>query len=162
MKFKTENIIQPNGRAALLVCPLWESFDPTALVRELKELLAEGRALSDKLGSVEKHTFASLVLASEEFEEQVRRLWSPAMHLNNVMQTDALREASEAGAALLSEYQSDIGQHEGLYNAYIAYKKSAEYQTLGDAEKKIVDDIIDDFNRSGVGLSEEKKLDSKS
>lgn len=157
MKFNTQTFVQPNGVTAFLSYPLWESFNPQTLVTELTELLAQGRLLADALANAHEHTFASLVLVSEEYGERLGRLWGTAMHLNNVMQTDELRMVCEEGSMRISEYQSDIGQHEGLYRAYVAYKKSAEYQKLGDAEKKIVNDTIDEFNRSGVGLSLEKK-----
>lgn len=157
MQFNTQILVQPNGATVLLSYPLWESFDPKTLVAELTELLARGRQLADTLANTHEHTFSSLVLASEEYDERLRRLWGTAMHLNNVMQTDELRVACEEGSMRISEYQSDIGQHEGLYRAYVAYKKSAEYQKLGNAEKKIVSDTIDEFNRSGVGLPPEKK-----
>ena len=157
MNFKSLAITQPSGMNALLTYPLWESFDPTTLISELREHLTKGRALADALVQNPTHTFASLVLASEEFDENLRRLWGTASHLSNVLQTDALRDARKEGTTLISEYYSDIGQHEGLYRAYVLYKESEEYHTLGSAEKKIIDDTINNFKRSGVDLPKEKK-----
>ena len=157
MKFSTRTIEQPNGILATLSYPEWGSFDSATLILELKRLLDEGRTLANILAKMDTHTFASLVLPGEEYDEHLSRMWGTAMHLNNVMQNDALRAACEEGTMLISEYQSDIGQHEGLYNAYVTYRKSTEYETLPSAEKKIIDDTIDAFERSGVGLPDEEK-----
>ena len=157
MQYKTHSIDQKIGISAFLTYPLWESFDPASLVPELRLFIDEGRAFADALGKKKEHTFASLILASEDHDERLGWLWGTAMHLNNVAQTDLLREACKEGTQLLSEYMTDIGQHEGLYHAYLAYRGSGEYRTLGSAEKKIIDDAIDAFERSGVGLPKEKK-----
>ncbi len=157
MKFESQAIVQPSGTKAVLTYPIWEGFDVKTLIQELSEYLKNGRAFADAIAQKESHTFASLVLAGEEFGEEMRRLWGTAMHLSNVLQTDELREECKKGTVLISEYYSDMGQHEGMYRAYVAFKNADEYQTLGSAEKKIIDDTIDDFKRSGVALSPEKK-----
>lgn len=157
MKFNTQTIAQPNGTTALLTHPMWEGFDVNTLIPELTEYLSRGRAFADAIAQKESHTFVSLVLDGEEFGEEMRRLWGTAMHLSNVLQTDELREECKKGTVLISEYYSDMGQHEGVYRAYVTFKNGEEYQTLGSVEKKIIDDTIDDFKRSGVALSPEKK-----
>jgi len=75
-----------------------------------------------------------------------------------VVSSDELREAHDACLPLLSEYGTWVGQHEGLYNAYVAIKASDEYANLDEQRQKVIDNAIRDFTLSGVALpSEEKK-----
>lgn len=157
MKFRSQTITQEGGARATLVLPLWETFDPKTLIPELRQHLHKGRLLADLIAKEATPTFASLVVAQEEYSEHLGRLWGTAMHLSNVLETDELRLASEEGTMLISEYYSDIGQHEGLYRAYVTYKEGEEYGTLDDTQKKIINDAIRDFERSGVNLPAAKK-----
>ena len=58
---------------------------------------------------------------------------------------------------LLSEYSTWVGQHEGLYNAYLSLKNSPEFATYSVAQKKAIENALRDFELSGISLSEEKQ-----
>ena len=68
-----------------------------------------------------------------------------------------LRDAYQACLPLLSEYSTWVGQHKGLYNAYLALKNSPEFATYSVAQKKAIENALRDFELSGIGLSEEKQ-----
>ena len=78
-------------------------------------------------------------------------------HLNSVKNSPELRDAYQACLPLLSEYSTWVGQHEGLYNAYLALKNSSEFAAYSVAQKKAIENALRDFELSGIGLSEEKQ-----
>lgn len=83
--------------------------------------------------------------------------WSPISHLNSVMSSDRLREVYKAGLPKLTRYWTELGQNADLYNATLELKKCAEYEQLGEAEKREIDNDLRDFELSGVALSADKQ-----
>ncbi|OGZ05423.1 MAG: hypothetical protein A2942_03595 [Candidatus Lloydbacteria bacterium RIFCSPLOWO2_01_FULL_50_20] len=150
----------PNVEKLYFTLPDWSTFDPEASLKELESLFILGRKLADEDAKKESHTFASLIGASEDFQEKISRVLGPFGHLNAAMQTNAIREGYKKATSLVADFGSDIAMHKGLYRAYLRYRESAEYQTLDAEKRKIIDDVIEDFELNGVGLSpkEKKKL----
>jgi oligopeptidase A len=157
MKFDTTTEIGANDEQLLLSLPDWTTFDGETTLKELEELFVRGRKEADDDAANPTHTFASLVGKSEDFAEEVARIFGPLGHLNGAMQTDAIRDANEKAVALYTDFASDIGTHEGLYRAYLRYREGDEYVTLGAEERKIIDETIEDFELAGVALSPSKK-----
>ena len=145
------------GEKLFFTLPDWSTFDAKASLKELEALFALGRRLADEDAKKEVHTFASLIGASEEFQEELNRVFGPLVHLNMAMQTDEIRDVNKKATALYADFGSDIGMHEGLYRAYLRYRKGEDYQTLGAEERKIVDDTIENFELAGVGLPPKEK-----
>jgi oligopeptidase A len=103
------------------------------------------------------YSYANVVARLEEVDDTLSKMWSPVSHMNSVVSSDGLREAHDSCLPLLSEYGTWVGQHEGLYNAYVSLKQSDEYHELDEQRQKVVDNAVRDFTLSGVALSGEKK-----
>ncbi|NIV29833.1 MAG: oligopeptidase A, partial [Anaerolineae bacterium] len=72
------------------------------------------------------------------------------------MNNPELREAYEACLPKLSDYATEMGQNERLYQAFEAIHASDEYKTLNVAQQKVIDNALRDFHLSGVALPETK------
>ena len=103
------------------------------------------------------YSYANVVARLEEVDDTLSKMWSPVSHMNSVVSSDGLREAHDSCLPLLSEYGTWVGQHEGLYNAYVSLKQSDEYHELDEQRQKVVDNAVRDFTLSGVALSGDKK-----
>lgn len=86
------------------------------------------------------------------------RIFSPVSHLNSVKNSPELREAYEQTLPLLSEYSTQVGQHEGLYKAYRDLRDGDHYAELNTAQKKSVDNALRDFELSGIGLPKRSRF----
>ncbi|MFA7835717.1 oligopeptidase A [Aeromonas dhakensis] len=111
--------------------------------------------ISDVLAQREPHTWDSLIAPLEEVNDRLSRIWSPVSHLNSVLNSEALREAHDACLPLLSEFQTYVGQHEGLYQAYLALSESDDFPLLSAAQRKEIQNTLRDFRLSGIGLPAE-------
>ncbi|UXB10030.1 oligopeptidase A [Aeromonas dhakensis] len=111
--------------------------------------------ISDVLAQREPHTWDSLIAPLEEVNDRLSRIWSPVSHLNAVLNSEALREAHDACLPLLSEFQTYVGQHEGLYQAYLALSESDDFPLLSAAQRKEIQNTLRDFRLSGIGLPAE-------
>ena len=111
--------------------------------------------ISDVLAQRDPHTWDSLIAPLEEVNDRLSRIWSPISHLNAVQNSEALRAAHDACLPLLSEFQTYVGQHEGLYQAYLALSESDDFPRLDDAQRKEILNTLRDFRLSGIGLPAE-------
>ena len=111
--------------------------------------------ISDVLAQRDPHTWDSLIAPLEEVNDRLSRIWSPVSHLNAVLNSEALRAAHDACLPLLSEFQTYVGQHEGLYQAYLALSQSDDFPLLSGAQRKEIQNTLRDFRLSGIGLPAE-------
>ncbi len=108
-------------------------------------------------GKESAYNWSNLVHPMELIDDRLNRRWSPVSHLNSVLNNDSWREAYANCLPKLSEYATEIGQNKALYLAYCSIKKGAEFSSLEQAQKKIIDNAIRDFELSGVALEDDKK-----
>ena len=73
------------------------------------------------------------------------------------MNSPELREAYNRCLSKLSEYHTEIGQNEDLYQAYLSIRDSAQFAELTVAQQKSIEDSIRGFQLSGVDLDSDKK-----
>ena len=122
--------------------PPFSKIKPEHVEPAIDALLAEGRqAVADLLAATTEYSWDNFVQPLEALEERLGRVWSPVSHLNSVMNSDELREAYNACLPKLSDYGTEMGQHEGLYRAFKKIADSDDYALLDTAQKKIIDDV---------------------
>ncbi len=63
-----------------------------------------------------------------------------------------MRAAYNACLPKLSAYHTELGQHQGLYQAYQHIANGPEYARLDAAQRKVIDDALRDFRLSGIAL----------
>jgi len=147
-----------NPLLAMTGLPPFSAIAPEHVEPALDHLLAENRAqLQQRLDAGGPYTWDNLVEPLEHLEERLSRVWSPVGHLNSVMNSEALRGAYNACLPKLSDYATEMGQNEPLFQAFRAIAEGDEYQRLNAAQKKVIDNALRDFRLSGVDLPPEKK-----
>ncbi len=138
--------------------PSFSKIKPEHVEPALDALLAESRqVVEDLLAATTEYSWDNLVQPLEQMEERLGRVWSPVSHMNSVVNSDELREAYNACLPKLSDYATEMGQHEGLYQAFKQIADSVDYERLDKAQKKIIDNAMRDFRLSGIDLSKDKQ-----
>ncbi len=120
----------------------------------IDELLTRNRKRIAELTDDASVSGWTLVAELEQLNDELAQAWSPVSHLNAVMNSDAWREAYNACLPKLSEYWTELGQHQGLFQAFEALADSDEYQQLSPARRKVVNNALRDFRLSGIALPE--------
>ena len=136
--------------------PPFSQILPEHVEPAMDQVLAECRAGVDKLLSeVEKPGWANFIEPLEVMNERISRTWSPVSHMNAVVNSDELRDAYNACLPKISEFSTEMGQHEGLCQAY---KDVLENEPdLDPAQRKLIENALRDFRLSGIDLPEDKK-----
>lgn len=138
--------------------PPFSAIKPEHVVPAVTEALNDCRATVEKVvAQGAPYTWESLCQPLAEVDDRLGRIFSPVSHLNAVKNSPELRQAYEQTLPLLSEYSTWVGQHEGLYQAYLNLKEGDSYVGLDLAQKKAVDNALRDFKLSGIGLPQEKQ-----
>ena len=138
--------------------PPFSQIRPEHIEPAIDQALAESRAQVEQLLAANQHyTWDNLVQPLEEAEERLGRIWSPVSHMNSVVNSDELRAAYNACLPKLSDYATEMGQHEGLFHAFKQIAAGPEYEQLDTAQKKIIDNALRDFRLSGIELPKDKQ-----
>ena len=119
----------------------------------IPQMLQENRAAIEDLIARGDYSWDGLMQPLERLENRLAKAVSPVAHLHAVTSTDDWRAAYEALLPELTAYASDLGQHEGLYRAIKSLRDSAAYATLSASRRKVIDDALKNFERSGIGLA---------
>ena len=139
--------------------PPFTAIQPQHVEPAIDEVLNDNRvAIARLLDGGQVHTWSNLVEPLEELADRLRRAWSPVGHMNSVVNSPELRTAYNACLPKLSDYATELGQNEDLYQAYQAIADGDEWSRLDTAQKKIIDNALRDFRLSGVALPSDKKV----
>jgi oligopeptidase A len=138
--------------------PAFSAIKPEHVKPAVEQLLTESRKQVELLlESNTQYTWDNLIEPLETMDDRISRAWSPVSHMNSVVNSDALREVYNECLPILSEYGTEMGQHEGLYKAYRQIADGEEYTRLDMAQKKVIDNALRDFRLSGIELDQEAR-----
>jgi len=138
--------------------PRFADFQPALVAPAVDQLLAENRALIERIAAPEvAPTWPGFVQPLEDANERLHRAWGVVSHLNGVMNSPELREAYNANLPRITQYYTELGQHEGLFARFRALKADPGFGSLTRAQKKIVENELRDFRLGGAELPPEQK-----
>lgn len=132
--------------------PAFSRIRPAHVEAAIRAVIDESRVrVEEILAAAQPPRWDNLVIPLEALDHRLARVWAPVGHLNAVQNTEALRQAYNACLPLLSDYSSEIGQHEGLFRAFERVL-AEEGDELGPGQRKILEDALRDFRLAGVAL----------
>jgi oligopeptidase A len=137
--------------------PPFSAIKAEHMVPAIEHLLERNRARIAELVEQPMTDWQSLVGEIEHLNDELAQAWSPVSHLNAVRNSDEVREAYNACLPKLSEYFTELGQNEKLYQAFEAFSASDAFQTLSAPQKKVITNSLRDFRLAGIGLEKEKQ-----
>ena len=138
--------------------PLFSQLQIAEIEPIVKQTIADNKALIEqKLAELDTYTWDNFVAVLDEADDHLGKLWSPISHMNSVVSNDELRAAHDACLGLFSEYGTYVGQHQGLYEAYLSIANSSDFSELTGAQQKVIENELRDFKLAGIALSEEKQ-----
>ncbi|MBL4851321.1 MAG: oligopeptidase A [Gammaproteobacteria bacterium] len=138
--------------------PRFDEIEPQHIEPAIDHLLTQQREQIDALLKRDiTPTFENFVRVIDAMSERLNRVWSPVSHINAVVNSPALRQSYNNCLPKISEFFTELGQNEALYQAYKTVAQSDEYQQLDVAARKMIDNALRDFRLSGVALEADKK-----
>src|SRR5690606_12150318 len=129
--------------------PRFDRIRPEHVEPALRSTLDAQRAAIAEAERVERPDIEWLARL-ERIHDEVRRVWGPVSHLNAVVSTPPLRDAYNAGLALVTELNTEVGQNEALYARVLELERTLPAERR--VERELVAQALRDFRLSGVAL----------
>jgi oligopeptidase A len=125
------------------------NFKPENIVQSIENMTKKGFKV---VSSAEKGgNWDEVITATDNFECELGRLTSVNSHLNAVMFSDEFNAQYEQTLPIITNFYSDISSNKALYTAY----KNLKNTDLNEQQQHILQESIDGFELSGVGLEGE-------
>jgi oligopeptidase A len=138
--------------------PRFSDFKPEHVSPAVDTLLAENRALVQRLAAADvAPTWTDFVEPMEDANERLGRAWGQVGHLNAVMNSPELREVYNANLPKITQYYTEISQHQGLFDKFKRLSSSAEFARLTAAQRRIIENELRDFRLGGAELASDEK-----
>src|SRR6202165_3157149 len=138
--------------------PRFSEFKPEHVSPAVDTLLADNRTLVERLAAPDvPPTWQDFVEPIEDGNERLGRAWGQVGHLNAVMNSPELREVYNANLPKITQYYTEISQHQGLFDKFKRLRNSDEFARLTGAQRRIVENELRDFRLGGAELSSAEK-----
>lgn len=138
--------------------PPFEQFKADQIVPAMTEIIDTSKArINELVEKTTEPTWDTLIEPISELDERLDNAWAVFGHLTGVKDSPELREAYSQALALLTDYQSWLGQHDGLFKAYKQIAQRDDFSTLSTAQKAAIEQALRDFRLSGIDLNENDK-----
>ena len=136
--------------------PRFGELKPEHVAPAVDELLAAGRRTVERvLGATV--TWDAFVAPLEDANERIGRAWGQVAHLHAVLDSPELREAYNANLPKVTQYWTELGQNEALFEKYKQLAASPSFGSLPASRKRIVENALRDFRLGGADLPPGKK-----
>src|SRR5436305_15276073 len=118
--------------------PRFGELKPEHVAPAVDALLAEGRATIERaLGA--PVSWDSFVAPLEDANERIGRAWGQVAHLHAVLDSPELRDAYNANLPKITQFWTELGQNQHLFEKYKLLASSPEFGKLSKARQKIIE-----------------------
>lgn len=139
--------------------PLFNQILPAHIAPAIEYVLDTNRkqiiALLNNIGDVP--TWENFVEPLSRLDHNLSNVWSTVSYLSSVMDTPELRAAHDTMLPKLSEYYTELGQNEDLYQTFVTIEQDPHFKDLNIAQQKVIRDELRDFRLLGVHLKPAQK-----
>jgi oligopeptidase A len=145
---------------SLLTDSVRPDFDAIAITDfepAIEQVLKENRQLVSDLIAKGVDSWDELAFPLEEADDHLNKVWAVISHYNSVLNSDELREIYKRIIALLTDYNTELGQNFELYQAYQRLADRDDFSSLSQAHQQSIKHILRSFKLSGVGLHDAEK-----
>ena len=136
--------------------PRFADIKPEHVAPAMDQLLAEARAAMRRAEEAPA-TWEQFVRPLENATERLSRAWGQVEHLHAVLDSPPLREAYNASLPKITQYWTELGQNQLLFEKYRALHSSPGFAEFPAARKKLVENALRDFRLGGAELPAEVK-----
>ena len=136
--------------------PRFSEIKPEHVGPAMDQLLSEARAAMRQAEDAAP-TWERFVQPLENATERLSRAWGQVEHLHAVLDSPALREAYNASLPKITQFWTELGQNQRLFEKYRALKASPAFAEFPPARRKLVENALRDFRLGGAELPTEVK-----
>mmetsp|Transcript_6693 Transcript_6693/g.16110 ORF Transcript_6693/g.16110 Transcript_6693/m.16110 type:complete len:783 (-) Transcript_6693:176-2524(-) len=137
--------------------PRYDAVEAKHVVPAIRRLLEELNAEIDELESNVVPTWDGLVGPLEVIVDRLSKAWSTVSHLKSVRDSKDLREAVEEVQPEQVKLGLRLSQSKPIYEGFKALREGEVWETLTEAQRRVVEGELKDFVLGGVALEGEAR-----
>ncbi|MBL8816618.1 MAG: M3 family metallopeptidase [Planctomyces sp.] len=137
--------------------PAYNEITAEQIGPAVEVFLKECENILAQVERMETFSWESLMEPLEQIDLCFEYAWAPVGHLLSVANSDELREAHDAVLPQVVEFGLKLRQSEVLYSKLLALRDSAEWPSLAEAQRRIIQRSIQSAELSGIGLQGEQR-----
>jgi len=137
--------------------PRFDAVEPKHVCPGMRALLQQ---LENDLAELERTvqpTWPGLVEPLEKIVDRLTVVWGVVNHIKSVKDSEDLRSAIEEVQPEKVTFQLRLGQSKPIFNAFKAIQEGPIWETLSEAQKRIVEVEIKEATLNGVALEGDAK-----
>jgi oligopeptidase A len=127
-------------------------------IKAFEKLIPDVKNEHECIINNQKLTYFDL-FESDEKSEQLSSVVGYLNHLNSVVQTDEIRDIYGKYMPQISSLYQELSLDIRFFNKIKDYEKTEDYKNLSTIRKKIIEDMLLQYNLSGINLPNEQKLE---
>ena len=133
--------------------PRFSDFAPDQVAPAVRQLIDEAKAaLARAVAPETEATWQAFHLPLQLATERLGRAWGMVRHLNSVLDSPQLRQAFNEQLPAVTEFWTQLGQHEALFAKYKALREGPGFAGLDAEQQKVVGNELRDFRLGGAEL----------
>lgn len=133
--------------------PAFSLIRPEHALPAVEKAIADCRAMVEKVAQHLYPSWGSVCVPLAECKDRLEQISSLVSHMKSVVNSPEIRSAHEACLPLLSDHETWIGQHKGLYEAYKVIEVRRDFPELSQAQQQAVKHFLRDSTLSGIDLN---------
>ncbi|MDA1116549.1 MAG: M3 family metallopeptidase [Proteobacteria bacterium] len=136
--------------------PRFAELTPAHVSPAIDTLLAQARAAVSHAEQAPP-AWDAFIAPLEDANESLGRAWGQVAHLHAVLDSPGLRAAYNENLPKVTQFWTELGHNQVLFEKYKALRACAEFSALSPARQRIVDNALRDFRLGGAELPPERK-----
>lgn len=141
--------------------PDFQTINASHFVPAITSLIKDYKALVEEITKNPEPTWDNTIAILHDADCKIGFAWNIISHLNSVQNTDDVRSAYEEALPLITNFSTDIAQHQGLFQLYTKLSKSGSFDFYDRGQKATIDHALRNFRLAGAHLPEDKRNDLK-
>jgi len=137
--------------------PLFDQIRPEHVLPALNQCLEHNHNEINRLTTIKKPDWMSLMAPLDMLDERLQRSWSPITHINAVVNSDELRPIYQEGVQKVTAFHTEMAQNEALYSAIRGVGECAGFDTFTGEQKQMLEHTLRDFRLAGAELRGEAR-----
>jgi oligopeptidase A len=137
--------------------PAFDAIKPEHVVPAVRSILEDATAKLEQFEKSAEPTWSGLIEPMEAMDIPFDYAWSPVTHLFGVLNSDELREAYEEVLSDVVAFSLRFSQSKPIYDALRQLRDGDSWDSLDEAQQRIVDSKLLGMKLSGIGLEGEQQ-----
>ncbi|KAJ2817951.1 metalloendopeptidase, partial [Coemansia erecta] len=134
------------------------NLSPAEISRITDRLIADGKAIQDRVATQAKPTFANVIVPLATRENEQSSEYYLITFLQNVSTNKDVRDASTAAEEKLNAFEIESSMREDVYAVVRAvFDNAGEMDKLGPEDRRLVEKMELNYRRNGLALEKDKR-----